>query len=314
MARNPVQFQKGMSEAEFDRLFPNEEHCWAHLVAWRWPEGFVCPHCAATKYCVVGPRRLFQCARCRRQTSATAGTIFAATKLPLKTWFRAIYHLTQSKGGISSLELSRRLGVRQTTAWALSHKLMQVMFEREQRGQLTGRVEMDDAYLGGVRRGGKRGRGASGKVPFVVAVQTGEVGHPQYMKLCPVAGFRRQEVERVARKYFDREVLAVTDCLSCFRGVACAGIQHEPVACSGSKAVQDSVFKWVNTMLGNIKSSLTGTYRAIRPKHAPRYLASFAYRFNRRYDLAAMFTRLTWVGLRTPPMPYRLLKLAEVYG
>ncbi|WP_027193383.1 transposase, partial [Megalodesulfovibrio gigas] len=109
-------------------------------------------------------------------------------------------------------------------------------------------------------------------------------------------------------------VLALTDGLRCFSGVARAGIRHEPVAGSGTKAVRDTVFKWANTMLGNIKAALTGTYRAIRPRHAPRYLASFAYRFNRRYDLAAMITRLTCIGLRTPPMPQRLLKLAEVCG
>jgi ISXO2 transposase-like protein len=73
----------------------------------------------------------------------------------------------------------------------------------------------------------------------------------------------------------------------------------------------DARLKWVNTTIGNIKSAITGTYRAIRDKHVPRYLAEFEYRFNRRYDLAAMMPRLAYVALRTPPMPYRLLRLAE---
>ena len=85
---------------------------------------------------------------------------FAATKVPLGTWFRAMYHLTQSKGGISSIELGRRLGVTQTTAWKIKHKLMQVMMERDAAKRLTGRIEVDDAYLGGERNGGKRGRGS----------------------------------------------------------------------------------------------------------------------------------------------------------
>src|SRR3984893_1922272 len=76
-------------------------------------------------------------------------------------------------------------------------------------------------------------------------------------------------------------------------------------------SAQNPAFKWVNTTLGNIKSAITGTYRAIRDKHVPRYLAEFEYRFNRRYDLAAMMPRLGYVAVRTPPMPYRLLKLAE---
>ena len=66
-------------------------------------------------------------ARCRRQTSPIAGTIFASTHLPLRLWFRAMYHLTQSKQGMSSIELGRRLGVTQTTAWKVKHKLAQVM-------------------------------------------------------------------------------------------------------------------------------------------------------------------------------------------
>jgi hypothetical protein len=83
-----------------------------------------------------------------------------------------MYHLTQSKQGISSIELGRRLGVTQTTAWKIKHKLAQVMMERDAGKKLTGRVEIDDAYVGGERRGGKRGRGAPGKTPFVAAAET----------------------------------------------------------------------------------------------------------------------------------------------
>ena len=83
---------------------------------------------------------------------------------------------------------------------------------------------------------------------------------------------------------------------------------------SGRTAVRTPAFKWVNTALGNIKTAITATYRAIRQKHIPRYLAEFAYRFNRRYDLAAMMPRLGWAAVRTPPMPYRLLKLAEAHA
>ena len=72
-------------------------------------------------------------------------------------------------------------------------------------------------------------------------------------------------------------------------------------------------FKRVNTALGNIKAAITATYRSIHSKHVSRYLAEFEYRFNRRYDLAAMIPRLFWAGVRTPPMPYRLLRLADVF-
>src|SRR5258708_7277824 len=104
----------------------------------------------------------------------------------------------------------------------------------------------------------------------------------------------------------------VSDGLHCFTGVGNAGCVHQPIITgSGRKAALNPAFKWVNTTLGNIKSAITGTYRTIRHKHVPRYLAEFEYRFNRRYDLAAMMPRLGYVAVRTPPMPYRLLKLAE---
>ena len=92
--------------------------------------------------------------------------------------------------------------------------------------------------------------------------------------------------------------------------VTAAGCVHEPMVTGGGKAaVERPEFRWVNTILGNIKSALRGTYHAIRPKYAQRYLAEFEYRFNRRFDLPDIIPRLVYVALRTPPMPERLLKL-----
>src|SRR5436190_14602501 len=310
MARNKVQFQKGLSEARFAILYGTEEQCREQVFGWRWPSGFVCPVCGGKRHSVVKTRALYQCASCRRQTSLIAGTIFASTKVPLCTWFRAMYHLTQSKGGISSLELGRRLGVTQTTAWKIKHKLMQVMMERDATKRLTGRIEVDDAYLGGERNGGKRGRGSPGKTPIVAAVETTPEGKPSRLKLRRVKGFRRAEITTLAKHNF---APASSDGLRCFTGVRNASCVHHPIITgSGRKAALTPAFKWVNTTLGNIKSAIIGTYRAVRDKHVPRYLAEFEYRFNRRYDLAAMMPRLGYVAVRTSPMPYRLLKLAEV--
>ncbi len=117
MARNTVQFQKGLSEPEFERQFGTEEQCRAAVIGSRWPEGFVCPECGGRQHSLVKTRALFQCSARRRQTSLIARTIFAATKLSLRTWFRAIHHMTQTKQGISSIELGRRRDVTQNTAW-----------------------------------------------------------------------------------------------------------------------------------------------------------------------------------------------------
>ena len=139
MARNLVQFQKGLSEQEIDWLYGTEELCRAVVIAARWPDGFECPACGGRKHSVIKSRGLFQCSACRRQTSPTAGTIFASTKLTLRQWFRAMYHMTQSKKGISSIELGRRLGVKQDTAWKVKHKLKLVMLERDAAKKVSGR-------------------------------------------------------------------------------------------------------------------------------------------------------------------------------
>ena len=188
MARNKVQFQKGMSEAQFEAAYGTEALCHQALVRWRWPEGFLCPGCEGRKHCIVkrGARILYQCNACRKQTSVTAGTIFASSKLSLRLWFKAIYLLTQSKKGLSSLELARRLGVTQTTAWTLKHKLAQVMIERNAARRLKGEVQVDDAYIGGSRPG-RCGRGAKGKTPFVAAVSLTCDGKPDQIALRRVA-------------------------------------------------------------------------------------------------------------------------------
>ena len=102
----------------------------------------------------------------------------------------------------------------------------------------------------------------------------------------------------------------LSDGVSCFNGVSAAGCVHEPmVTGSGKAVVERPEFRRVNTILGNIKNALRGTYHAVRPKYAQRYLAEFEYRFNRRFDLPDFIPRLVYVALRTPPMPERLLKL-----
>ena len=243
--------------------------------------------CGVQGHCVVkrGARLLFQCNACRKQTSVKAGTIFASSKLPLRFWFKAMYLVTQSKKGISSIELGRRLGVTQTTAWTMKHKLAQVMIERNGAKRLNGNVQMDDAYIGG-ERSGKHGRGAAGKTPFVAAVATTEDGKPDQIILRRVIGFRKVAIGKLTSTALTGGANVITDALACFTAVTTAGCTHTQIQTgSGAQAAKKPAFKWVNTVLGNIKSALVGTYRAVHSKHVPRYLAEFEYRFNRRYRL-----------------------------
>src|SRR5260370_39092380 len=130
MARNKVQFQKGLSEAQFAVLYGTEDQCREAVMRWRWPSGFVCPVCAGQHHSFVKTRALYQCTACRRQTSVIAGTIFAATKAPLCTWFRAMYHRTHSKRGISSIESGRRPAATQPPACNFKHKLIPALMSR----------------------------------------------------------------------------------------------------------------------------------------------------------------------------------------
>ena len=315
MARNRIQFQKGYSLTQFMDEYGNEDQCVDALFRWRWPNGFVCPRCGHGGHWRHQSRALYQCSGCRYQVSLTAGTIFASTKLPLRTWFLAMYLLTQTKNGVSALELSRQLSVSYNTAWKVKHKLMQVMKERDDTSPLGGWVQLDDAYWGGERHGGKRGRGAPGKTPFVAAVELNREGRPTRMRLSRVGGFRSEELAAWAKCHLEPGTVVVSDGLACFAAVQCAGCFHQPFVTGGGPAsARHPAFTWVNTVLSNVKRSLHGTYHHISSKHLPRYLAEFSYRFNRRFSLREMFPRLAYVALRTAPVPYRVLKLAENYA
>lgn len=312
MSKNKVQFQKGMSLSDFMASYGDEQQCREAVFQARWPNGFLCPECGYAKYCEIRGRNCFQCNSCRHQTSLLSGTIYEQTKLPLRRWFLASYLLTQHKSGLSALSLSRQLGVSYNTAWSIKHKLMQVMLERELKQPLSGRIEMDDAYWGGEKPGGKRGRGSENKTPFVAAVETTGEGQPIRMKMHKVKGFRKEEIKNWGQQQLKADSHVITDGLWAFQGLRDAGIKHEAIVTGGGRSSMNILaFHWINTLLGNVKSAMQGTYHAIQSKHLPRYLAEFGYRFNRRFKLDTLVARLVHASVQTPPMPGQLLKLAE---
>ena len=314
MARNMVQFQKGLSMVEFLKNYDTEEACRKAVFQLRWPNGFRCPKCSNSTCCELKCRKVYQCHRCHHQTSLTAGTIFDRTKLPLSTWFLAIFLLTQSKTGLSAMALARHLGVQYNTAWLLKQKLMQTMRERDDSKPLTGSVQVDDAYWGGERRGGKRGRGADGKTPFVAAVACSSDGRPLAMRMTPVAGFRSDSIGRWANTHLAPEAEVTSDGLPCFRAIVETCPHWSITTGGGPSSIETPEFTWVNTMLGNVKKALHGTYHAVGKKHVGRYLGAFSYRFNRRFVLGDMIGRLAYVACRTAPLPYRLATMAEVHA
>jgi len=314
MSKNQVQFQSGYSLLELFNEYGTEDQCRQSLFNWKWSEGFICPDCGSTRYCSLKSRNIYQCNHCHHQTSVISGTIFANTNLPLTKWFLAIHLVTQSKTGMSALELKRQIGVSYNTAWSMKQKIMQVMKERDDSRPLSGTIQLDDVYWGGERHGGSRGRGSENKIPYITAVSTNE-GHPIAMSMTVIKGFRLTEISKWARHHLQPGSHIVSDGLACFTAVKDAGCEHDSIVTGGGyQSVTKEEFTWVNTMIGNVKNAATGTYHAIGSKHLPRYLAEFCYRFNRRFQLEDMLPRFIYVALRTPPMPNRLLTMAESYG
>lgn len=314
MAMNRVQFQRGRSMAEFMEQYGTDAQCEAALAAARWPKGFACPACGGPASCSFRRRgRLYwQCASCRHQCSVISGTIFESTKLPLTRWFLAMHLLTQAKNNVSALELKRHLGVSYPTAWLVKHKLMEVMRLREDGRRLTGRVEIDDAYLGGERSGGKAGRGSENKVPFIAAVQTTEDGKP-VVACFAQAPFTREAVEAFAAKSLARPLTVVSDGLGCFIAAKGAGVHERHVTGGGKASVKLPQFQAVNTVLSNLKTAMAGTYHAVKfGKYTHRYLAEVQYRFNRRFDLSSILRRLVRVAAITEPRNRSFIRAAEV--
>jgi hypothetical protein len=315
MPMNRVQFQPGLSMPEFVQQFGTEAQCEAALQAARWPHGFVCPRCggAARTSFVRNALRYWQCGGCELQCSLISGTLFEASKLPLTRWFLAMQLLTQSKNNVAALELMRQLGVSYRTAWLMKHKIMEGMRLREERRELDGRVEMDDAYLGGERSGGKPGRGSENKVPIVAAVQTTPRGQPIAACLRQQP-HTEQEVAVFAAAHIATSATVVTDGLWCFRAATIVGAAHERVVTGGGRpSVELPQFQAINTLLGNLKTAISGTYHAFAfARYAHRYLAEFQYRFNRRFNMRTILRRLLHALVAAPASPERSLRLAEV--
>ena len=191
---------------------------------------------------------------------------------------------------------------------------MQVMVERESRRQLSGRVEIDDAYLGGERPAepGQHGRGSPNKIPFVMAVSTVDEGKPHQVVICCMP-FTSEAVADWANDALTADTEAVSDGLPAFRALRAEVASHLAIVTgSGRASATHPEFRWVNIMLGNLKNAITGTYHAFKfAKYASRYLADFQYRFNRRYDLRSILPRLIRATATTAPWTENRIRLAE---
>lgn len=196
----------------------------------------------------------------------------------------------------------------------MHHKLMQAMATREERYVLEGKVQVDEAYLGGERVGGKVGRGSENKVAFVAAVSLTEDDRPLRVRLTAVPGFTLKAIWAWAKDHLAPGSAVFSDGLACFAAVTEAGCSHQPTVMAGRKPREVPEFRWINTVLGNLKTSLSGCYHAFDfRRYAARCLAAFCYRFNRRFNLRSLHHRLLIAAASTTPQPLRSIRVADVH-
>jgi transposase-like protein len=291
-----------MTLLEFQERFNNEQKCWEYLRQKRWPEGFVCPRCEHTEAFFHGPRKLYECKACRYQASLTAGTILHRTRTPLRYWFWMMFLMSRNKAGYSMLGLQKMLGIRHyKTAWMMGHKIRKAMADRNERYQLSGLVEMDDAFFGGKRRK-IRGRGAEHKQKvLVMAENRGE--KPGFTAMQIVDRIDEKSVRRTACEWIQPGQKIRTDGYVSFLTLAKEAFHHQRVLVE-TPAQASVKFPWVHTVVSNCKNQLQGTQRAVSLKHLSRYLSEYCYRFNRRFWEQQLFDRLLTACTLTMTVTY----------
>ncbi|HHH52452.1 MAG TPA: IS1595 family transposase [Bacteroidetes bacterium] len=169
--------------------------------------------------------------------------------------------------------------------------------------------------MGGVKKNDKRGRGATGKIPFLAAVSRNDKGHPIHMRMSKVESFTSDEIIRWSLKHLDDRCSVITDGFRPFSGICDVVDMHHSITTEGIYKTPDKkFFHWVNTMIGNVKRSIHGTYHSISSKHLPRYLGEFSFRFNNRFQMASMIEVFIKHTVFIKPLPRHKLKLAEEWG
>lgn len=288
---------------EFLAWFPDDRACLDYLAGLRWPDGFVCPACGVVDDPWRTARGLWMCRSCGRKTSVTAGTIFHRTRTPLTTWFAAMWMVTSQKNGVSALGLQRALGFGSyETAWAWMHKMRRAMV-RPGRDLLSGHVEVDETFVGGVSPG-KQG-GSTDKVPVMVAAERAGGHKIGRIRLAVASKPNSNELVDFAEAVVAGGSTIHTDGARHLRKLADRGYHHEYVV--GMRAKDpEAVLPAVHMTATLLKRWLTGTlHYAVECHQLPYYLDEFTFGFNRRNSRqrGMLFYRLLQQAVETDPQP-----------
>ncbi len=292
---------------ELEARFATEDACRDYLFRLRWPQGFCCPRCGGLEAWATR-RGLWACAACGHQTSVTAGTIFQGTRTPLTLWFRAIWWVTSQKQGASALGLQGILGLGSyRTAWTWLHKLRRAMV-RPGRDQLTGEVEVDETFVGGVEPGGgRRHIGKKALVAVAAEVRGRAIGR---IRLRRVPNSSADSLLSFVQEAVAPGTVVITDGLQSYRGLPRLGYHHDRRPLRGREENSEAMLPRVHRVASLLKRWLLGTHQgSVSREHLDYYLDEFTFRFNRRRSRhrGKLFYRLLQQAVAAGPVPYAAL-------
>ena len=260
---------------EFQVWFPNDDACRHYLERLRWPDGFVCPACGHNK-AWRSSGQLWKCKKCSRRTSVTAGTILDKTRTPLTIGFAAAWYVTNQKLGVSALGLQRVLGFgSQQTAWTMLHKFRKAMV-RPGRTKLVGEVEVDETYVGGPSKGGKRGRGADKKFIVVIAVELHEPKGYGRIRMRYVLDVTATSLVPFVCHVVEAGSLVRTDGFTSYDSLSSHGYRHNKLILSTSDSPAHVSMPAVHLVASLLKRWLLGTHHgSVYSAHLQAYLEEY---------------------------------------
>ena len=265
--------------------FKTEQDCIEYIKKIRWRNGIHCPHCEHNKIYEFKNRKTFKCALCKRKFSVRVGTIFEESKLPLRKWFISIYLLINHSKGISSVQLSKDLGVTQKTAWFILHRLRYATETESFNLPLTGEVEVDETYIGGKEKnkhknkqiGGTQGRSTKNKTPVAAALERNGK-----LKIEKIPDVKKSTLKKFVRKNVDTSSSLYTDDFKSYKNLKSI-YNHQTVKHSRGEYVRNRIH--TNTVEGFwslLKRGIVGIYHYVSEKHLDQYLKAFQFRYNYR--------------------------------
>ena len=265
-----------MNLVELVKDFADENKCRAYIEKLRWPDGVRCPACQSEKISRIAARHQFDCDSCRYQFSATAGTIFHDTHLPLWKWFLATYLLCESKKGMSANQLSRMLKTTYKTAWYLSHRIRAAMLEVAPV-KLEGVVEMDETYVGGKAR---RWRPRSQKsVVIGIRKRNGE------LRLLHTKDATAATIKEIVAAHIGENVEVIMTDEAAIYDWALRKLpkeKHRTINHMKEYAHGDIHSNTIESAFSLLKRGIVGTWHKVSAKHLPAYLDEMCFRFNNR--------------------------------